>query len=438
MNRRGFLTHSLGGVIGLSRPSDGDQDAQAPPSDAVTALAGAPIGALRDRWRAELFDEVLPLLRARVVDHQYGGFICTLDADGSHGDDTKDTGFQGRGIWVYSFLYNNFGRQPEHLAIARAAVDLTLKSMPAGGDTSWPARLGLDGRPLAAPPETIAADVSIAEGLAEFSRATGEPRYRELAKRILLRCRTIYDRSDYAPDIVRVYCGPTPVTFLGARSQGAAMILLGTISPMLEKDPDSELEAIASASVEALVGKHYDPDFHLNIELLNHDYSRPANELAQFVYTGHCLEALGFLLMHAARTKDRQLFDLAAARFRRHAEVAWDDVYGGFFRSLNDVAEDRWELNKVLWVQEEALSALLLLIEHTGDRWARDVFERTLAYVDSTYYINRWGSRFWISGGDRLVTNQPNLTRVEHYHHPRRLMFGILTLDRMIGRRGGV
>lgn len=413
-----------------------DNDAQAPPSDAVTALVGTSLEALRDRWRAELFDEVLPLLQARVVDHQYGGFICTLDADGTHGDDSKDTGFQGRGIWVYSFLYNNFGSQPEHLAIARAAVDLILKSMPEGGDTSWPARLRRDGRPLAAPPETIAADVSIAEGLAEFSRAAGESRYRELAKRILLRCRTIYDRADYAPDIVRVYRGPTPVAFPGARSQGAAMILLGTISPMLDGDPDPELQAIASASVEAVTRKLYHPEFDLNIELLNHDYSRPANELASFVYTGHCLETFAFLLLHAVRTKDGPLFDLAAARFRRHAEVAWDDVYGGFFRSLNHVEENRWELDKALWVQEEALNALLVLIEHTGARWARDLFEKTLNHVDSTYYVTRWGSRFWISGGDRLVTNQPNLTRVEHYHHPRRLMFGILTLDRMIGRGG--
>ena len=425
-------------MIGLSTPSSGVDGSQARTSDAVGALAGSPLEALRDRWRSELFDEVLPFLHARVVDHQYGGFICNLDPDGTHADDTKDTGFQGRGIWVYSFLYNRFGRQADHLAIARAAVDQALKSMPAGPDILWPARLTRDGRPSAPPPATIAADVSMAEGLAEFSRATGEPRYRTLAKEILLRCRRIYDRADYAPDIVRVYNGPTPVRFPGARSQGVAMILLGTISPMLDGKPDPELAAIASASVEALIGKHYNPAFDLNNELLNHDYSRPDDALAQFVYTGHCLEALGFLLMHAARTNDRRLFDLAAARFRRHAEVAWDDVYGGFRRSLNDVAEDRWELNKVLWVQEEALSALLLLIEHTGDRWARDVFERTLAYVDSTYYINRWGSRFWISGGDRLVTNQPNLTRVEHYHHPRRLMFGIQTLDRMIGRRGGV
>ena len=434
----GRSTSNETNVIGLSRRGGGGEDPQAAVTGAVTALAGVPLEERRDRWRHELFDELLPFLHARVVDHQYGGFICTLDPDGTHGDDTKDTGFQGRGIWVYSFLYNNFGRKSEHLAIARAAVDLVLKSMPTGRDTLWPARLTRAGRPAAPPPNTIAADVSMAEGLAEFSRATGELRYRELAKRILLRCRRIYDRADYAPDIVRVYNGPTPVTFPGARSQGVAMILLGTISPMLDGAPDPEIGAIASASVEALVGKHYDPDFHLNIELLNHDYSRPGNALAQFVYTGHCLEALGFLLMHAARTNDRRLFDLAAARFRRHAEVAWDDVYGGFFRSLNNVAEDRWELNKVLWAQEEALSALLLLIEHTGDRWARDVFERTLAYVDSTYYIDRWGSRFWITGGDRLVTRQPNLTRVEHYHHPRRLMFGIQTLDRMIGRAGRV
>lgn len=29
------------------------------------------------------------------------------------------TSFQGRGIWVYSVLYNHFGRKPDDLAVAR-------------------------------------------------------------------------------------------------------------------------------------------------------------------------------------------------------------------------------------------------------------------------------------------------------------------------------
>ncbi len=82
------------------------------------------------------------------------------------------------------------------------------------------------------------------------------------------------------------------------------------------------------------------------------------------------------------------------------------------------------------------MNALLTVIEHTGAGWATDRFAKTLAHIEALYSVDRWGSRFWISGGDRKVTVEPNLARVEHYHHPRRLMSGILALDRMVARGG--
>ena len=418
-----------------TRARDGGQPRRA--TRRVTTLAGQSLEALRDDWRHELLDSVMPFLDHRVIDREYGGFLCTLNGDGTHPDDTKDTSFQGRGLWVYSFLHSHFGRKPEHLAVARQTVELLLRAMPSG-EEPWAAKLTREGRPLDAPATTIAPDVAIAEGLAEFSKASGERRYRTLAQRILLRCQRIYDRPDYAPGIVSVYNGPDPIPFPGARSQGAAMILIGAVSPMLETEPDVQLEPILRGQIDAVMRRHYNPAFRLHTELLNHDYSLPANDLAQFVYTGHAIEALGILLIHAVRARDHNLFEAVAARFRRHTEVAWDEVYGGFFRSLNNVDENRWELNKALWVQEEALAALLLLIEHTGDAWADDLFAKISSYVYATYYTDRWGSRFWISGGDRTVTRTPNLTRVEHYHHPRRLMFGVLTLDRMLAKDGKV
>ena len=214
------------------------------------------------------------------------------------------------------------------------------------------------------------------------------------------------------------------------------MILTGTITQMLAMHPDGELERILNHSVGAVMERHFNPEFRLNNELLNHDYSRPANELAQFVYTGHCIETLAIILLEAVRTRNADLFRTAAERFQRHTEVAWDEVYGGALRSLNNVDQDLWELNKVLWAQEETLNGCLLVIESTGSPWARELYARTYRYIRSTYYIPRWGFSFWISGGDRKVTVQPNLERVEHYHHPKNLMHSLLILDRLI-RRGG-
>jgi N-acylglucosamine 2-epimerase len=71
------------------------------------------------------------------------------------------------------------------------------------------------------------------------------------------------------------------------------------------------------------------------------------------------------------------MFGTAAQRFRRHAEVAWDGVYGGVYRSLNNVDQNAWTLDKVLWEQEEVMNGSSLLVEQAGDNWAREMYECT-------------------------------------------------------------
>ncbi|MHB8654831.1 MAG: AGE family epimerase/isomerase [Terriglobia bacterium] len=399
-------------------------------------LAGMPLDQLRARYHQDLFTDFLPLMDHYVIDRRLGGFQCELNEDGTHPDDTKNIVFQGRGIWVYSFLYNHFGKSPGHLEVARQAVELIMKSAPSGKDEMWPAKISREGQPLGLRSATIGGDISIAEGLGEYSKATGENQYWDMAKKIVLKCVRAYGRPDYSPDVVAQYGGPPPIKFPGARTQGAAMILIGAVNSMLEMRQDAELEAIMGDCVRAIMEKHFNPEFRLNNELLNHDYSRPDNDLAQFVYPGHCIETFALLLLEALRNKNRALFQTAAERFRRHAEVALDEVYGGAFRCLNNVDANQWVLNKALWVQEELLNACLFVIETTGAEWAWQLYGKIYDHVHSRYYLKRWGYTFWISGGDRKVTVQPNLTRVEHYHHPRHLMYALLGLDRMI-RRGG-
>jgi mannose/cellobiose epimerase-like protein (N-acyl-D-glucosamine 2-epimerase family) len=205
---------------------------------------------------------------------------------------------------------------------------------------------------------------------------------------------------------------------------------------MLEMRPDEELEKIISRCAEVVLHAHHNPEFCLNNELLNHDFSRPGDELSQFVYTGHSIETFWMMLYEAARTKNKSIFYTAAQRFRRHVEVAWDGVYGGVFRSLNNVDQNLWSLDKVLWAQEEALNGALFIAAQTGSQWAQDMFGKVFTYVQDKYPLKRHGYPLWISAADRKVTFEPHATRVENYHHPRHLMLSLLTIERMI-RRGG-
>jgi mannose/cellobiose epimerase-like protein (N-acyl-D-glucosamine 2-epimerase family) len=251
----------------------------------------------------------------------------------------------------------------------------------------------------------------------------------------------LYDRPDYRPNIGQTYLGPQARPFPGARIQGVWMVLVRLATQMLEMRADAEIERVARRCVDAVVNYHYNPAFGLNNELLNHDLSRPDNEYAQLVYTGHSIETLWMLLYEAARLRDRKLFGTVAERFRRHIEVAWDDVYGGVFRNLMNVEQNLWTLDKVLWAQEEVLIGSLFVIEHTGAQWARDCFARTWSYVQEKFPLRQHGSPLWMYAGNRKVEYEEFKTRpkrVENFHHPRHLMLNLLGLERMIKRDGKV
>jgi N-acylglucosamine 2-epimerase len=75
-------------------------------------LAGMSLSEWRQGFYDELFEVALPFWDIYGIDHENGGVMCALDYDGTRINTDKVLWFQGRAIWVYSFLYNHFGKDP--------------------------------------------------------------------------------------------------------------------------------------------------------------------------------------------------------------------------------------------------------------------------------------------------------------------------------------
>lgn len=429
MKRRNFL----GTVAGTTMLAGGIPGLSAVPTAAKTGgrqIGNHSIEALLKQYRYDLFDDFLPFMEKYVIDHELGGFMCTADRDGARISTDKRAWYEGRGTWVYSFLYNNLAREQRYLDVAARSVNFTLKSLPA--EWPWPAGFTRDGKPLGDPAD-IYGYLFIAEGLAEYSKATGDKKYWDMAKEIVMKCLSRYDAPDYD---YHVTYGPEVAPMPGERVIGHWMVLVRASTQMLEMHPDTDLEKLAARCVEAILDKHYNPDYGLTNEVLNHDLSRPTNEFSQFVYTGHVIETLWMVMAEAVRLQNRKLLEKTAGQFRRHVEVAWDDVYGGVFHGLNHVDKNIWRTEKVLWAQAEVLIGALIAVEHLGVPWAAEMFEKMYDYVMSTYPLKKYGFPLWMEGGDRKMTFKKHASRVENYHHPRHLMLNILALDRL-EKRGG-
>jgi len=395
-------------------------------------LAGMSFHGLLDKYRHDLFEDYLPYLNKYAVDHEYGGFMCNAYPDGTRIDTDKRAWYEGRGLWVFSCLYNRLGTDPVHYEFARKTVDFILKLKPEG-DSFWPGASTREGKPLAE--GEIYGDLFIALGLQEYSRISGNEYCWDEAKEILTKCVRIYDSPDYPG---KPFLADSP-DITAPRMLGHWMMLIRVATQMLETRQDPEVETIAARCVDALMNHHYNHEYGLFNEVLNHDFSRPDNMYARWSYTGHAIEVLWFLFEEALRLKDIQLFNTAAERFMRHIEVSWDSVYGGVFRSINDVKKNIRLLDVVLLFQVEALNGCMLLAEHTGSRWAADWYEKFFNFIQDRYDLRQHGYSPWMSTGDRTGT-PPEFSspRIGNFHYPQALIVNILSLERIIERGGKV
>src|SRR5579872_38866 len=392
-----------------------------------------PLKELRQQYQIDLFDEYLPFVEKHVFDYELGGFLCNTTPQGQRVSNVKRIWYQGRGIWVCSFLYSNFGREQRYLDIAEKTIRLLLKHQPAEGQT-WPVEIDRDGQPLGPPDPEIYGDLFIAEGLVGFSKASGDRHYWDLAKEIIRKCVPIYDRPDYSPHAGEHYFGTGAKPFPGVRVLGAWMVFLRLATQMLEIRADREISELADRSIDAILNRHFNPRFRLMNELLQHDLSRPGDRYEQFVYAGHALETCWMVMDEAVRRQDHELFRRAAEQFRRHVDVAWDRVYGGLYCNLQNVDENAWVLDKILFPQQEALAGMLLLAEHSDDPWAPTAFLELNAWAHEKYPLKQHGSPLWQITGNRQVDYMPDTTRIENYHHPRFLMLSLLALGRMLSQ----
>ena len=433
-SRRDFLRqNSLAGlgIIGAGTLAatfvSGDVSAaQEDRSQEISRISDLNLKKLREAYKEALFGKFIPNMDSLVVDHELGGFMCSVDILTRKLLNTnKRAWFEGRGIWTYSFLYNNLEKDPRYLEIARKSKDFILKLLPSDG-SFYISGFTKEGKPLADTEGDIYGNLFVAEGLAEYSKASGEKKYLDQAKEIILKAVERYDR----PDFSYAYKAENRVT--GPRILGHWMILLSLTTQILRQGQDLQIQALADRCVDAIMNHHLNSEYRLLNEALAHDLGPLSDPVAsQFGDIGHGCETLAFVMNYAVLRRDAVLFKKASAEFKRHVNAAWDDVYGGHFHVLENVSTNTWALNKLRWLQEEILIGALILIEHTGDQWALNCYAKTEAYIRKNYVCPEYA--FVIDSGDRKMEKHSQV-RAEHYHYPRQLMVSILAIDRIISR----
>ncbi|MFC1691949.1 hypothetical protein ACFL1R_00410 [Candidatus Latescibacterota bacterium] len=438
MKRRSFLGTAVGtatlssGITGCAEREKSMDNISKTGEKYVTyngKLAEMTLEEVKRQYEYDLFEDFISFHDKYVIDHKYGSFTANTDHDGSHPDTNTTSSYMGRGIWCYSFLYNNLAREDRYLDIASKAVKFILKHQPAGDDF-WPGLYSCEGEAIGSGKGSYPGDCYIAEGLAEFAKATGETKYMDIARETIFKCLKHYDRADFKDS-------STP--YPGARSLWYWMLLMWFGTNTLKYKPDADLEKLVARCIDAIMNYHKNPKFDLMNNYINHDLSRSEDpKYSEVAACGHATEATWMIMYEAERTKNKALFDRAAEQFKRHAIVSKDDVYGGYFNDLYNVDENRWQLSKISWAQAFILINSLYIIEHAGALWAKDIFGDQFTWVQEKLPLKKYGHSLWLEPRDRKTTFIPHASRKDNYHHPRHLMLNLMSLERMVERGGKI
>ena len=434
MRRRTFLSATASSEAVFSRALTAESIATKPVKK-IGTIGDYSLDDLRTFYRYDLFEDFLPFFDRYVIDHELGGFMCTVDRDGTRLSTEKRAGYAGRGIMVYSCLYRYLDPNPKYLDVAQKTLEFLMRAQPKG-DALWAQSFTKEGAPLDSPSASVNTDMYIADGISEYAHAAGDEHYWKMAGEILFKCLKIYDTPGYLADAGKGILGENAPASNGFAVMDDWMLFLRLATRMLEFKSDPEVETVAGRCVDSIMNNFYNPGFGLINEFLNQNLSRPDNDLSQYISFGNNFQAQWHVLYEAVRRKDKKLFDTAAERYRHHIETAWDDVYGGFFGTLSNVDKNIWALGKIAYVQEEALTGLLCIIEHTGDEWAREWFSRIYAYVREKFPLKQYGFPLWIVSSDRKVTFVRHANRAENFHHPRHLLLNLQAIGRIIKRDG--
>jgi len=456
VKRRTFLglTGAAALHFGLARagcaPSVSGQRSGAA-SPAELRLAGMTLAELRQRLHDQLFQVLLPFWDKHGIDHEYGGLMCSLDYDGTLLDTGKNLWFLGRAIWVYSFLYNHFGNNPQFLDVAKKTKEFVFKYA-RQSDGWWAEGLSREGnvlRPYSGDTEGM---YHLAEGLHEYATASGDDHSREASYALLKKLFQDFDSPAFR------YRGADFPYLWGSqraiRPQGLWFLNLTVATQMLARGNDPEIAAIVDHSLDAIMNRHYNLDIGLNTEMLYYDFTRPEEE-AQKSRFAHSVEALWMVMDEANRRQDDALWKTCAERIHHHLNVGWDYIYGGLSQWINvDHPSYQWpvetppgthqqlhfvgeyEYMKCLWCQNEVLVATLNVLERTEAEWAAEYFGMACQIVNEKFCQTKRGypAGYMLFAGRRM-TLQPHVGRQDNYHPIRQLMLNILTLDRMIARR---
>ncbi len=429
MKRRQFISNMAGGAMALGAAPAAwavgeKQNGELYPADKdcelrVMKLAGQPLAEHKKFHEDDLRNGYLPYWDGTIrIDKKRGGFMPYLKEDGTHVDTIKRMYYQGRGIWVFSYIYNHFGKEKRFLDHAKKSIDFAFKHC-RDENGYWLSEVTETGKYLR-PSENIYGDMYIAMGMSEYYEATGDEAMKEAA---IETCHKVTERivsAEYM-HLGGHGAGNEP----GTKRLGTWQHFLGALTPIARQTDDFGVKKMASMCVRNILERHFQPDLGIVFERLDDQFKPYRNDPFdgnRAVSGWHSMQAAWMVMDDALRTGNKRHFTQAMEIGRLTLEKCWyEDENEAGISSLSRPERKPNPPSKGGFLPWHALDDImifcLLAIENTMSPWAMEWYDKVF----------------------KLAYSKPErMMREGLLHHPRRLFYAPQIIGHIIDRGGRV
>ncbi|PEN14241.1 N-acylglucosamine 2-epimerase [Longibacter salinarum] len=356
------------------------------------------ISSIRQRYRSELYDRVLPFWMEHSIDRENGGYYNCLDRDGAVYDTTKHSWLQGRQVWMFSALYRTVEPRDEWLDIAQHGLKfLRDHALRPNGQVFF--SLTADGRPIYQQ-RKIFSECFYVMALAEYARAADRPDLLKEAEEGLGRL------WEWSSDLTKVG-RPQHEGQADARSLAIPMILLNLIDVVAGENTSDYASSVDKLLERILL--HVHADDKMVLESVAPDGSRLDGADGRVLNPGHAIEAGWFVQHWAQRLSRPDLQETARDIVRWSFDRGWDDEHGGIFYFLDADGYSPMQLEwfmKLWWPHCEALYAHLLNYALFGDEEDWQAFKTVDTYTFDHFSDPEHGEWFGYLDREGRVTHR--------------------------------
>ena len=382
--------------------------------DTLESLGGMSLQELLDFHRRYLKEIYIPNWD-RGIDWKYGGFDNSLAPGKEPNFEKKAMYYQGRGVWMFSYLYNNITHDKRHLEAAIKGRDFLVKNALVE-NYRWVSFLSRKGEKLSEPLDHYG-DIYALQGLTELYKATKDEKDIDMA---IGTAKSVMERL-LSPSNLHIGAHADSLE-PGTRRLPCWQHFLGALTPLLKVRRDPAIEKIARYCVRVICQDHWRPEYGVLLEMLDGQfkpYISDASSWGEFGLRGisgwHSIQACWMVMNEALRVMHqptyRQGFEMGIAVLEKSY------IEGKGIPEYNP--EVKPDPNTIYpWgALDEMLVYCLTALEHSHD----------------PVVINYYNKCF------KLHNSQPEkVVTTGLLHTPRRFFYSIEILERMINRGGKV